>query len=338
MTAKSIKKLITLISFLALMGSSSPIFAQLVELEILGGGYKIRGPAEINFLSQTTSTSPTTNTLDFQFLGQTTPAEADHNYIMIVDENGGNPFDVTVSSSELKRDETLVTTSLGGSTSSELKVAGTTEFTIGDTFILPEIGNDVYKIVSIPDIDTLVIEGTFAGGPPPDGTTVSRYVDCEISPKRCIPLSDFSISNGNTVDTVFGDSTDYQKNSQTNELVSFMGSSTTIAGSTGNTLKVDNANKFTSNETITFPASSGVSPLTNTISTVDDGNTITLLVPFTAPPAAGINVKTGTRTLTLGNGNGAAPGQWKIYPVLQNIISAGQIPGTYQAILNFTIV
>ncbi len=338
MTARSIKKIVTFISFIALIGNSSPLFAQLLELEILGGGYKIRGPAEINFASQTTSTSPTTNTLDFEFLGETTPSEADHNYIMIVDENGGNPFDVTVTTSELKRNETLVTTSISGSTESAIKVAGTAEFTVGDTFILPEIGNDVYKITSIPDLNTLVIEGVFAGGPPPADTTVSRYVDCTISPKRCIPLNNFSISNGDTVETVFGSSSDYQKNSQTNSLTSFMGAATTIAGSTGNTLKVDDATKFTSNENIIFPSSSGVLPLTNTISTVDDGNTITLLVPFTSAPAAGIDVKSSIRTLTLGNGNGAAPGQWKIYPVLQDTIAAGQIPGTYEAILNFTIV
>ncbi len=341
MKIQTLKKWISLVSFLALLGNATPIFAQWVELEILGGGYKLRGPSEINFATVSTSTNISTNELDFRDIGETTPSQSENNFLLVIDENGGNPFDVTVTSNDLKKEDPLVTMTLPDSTGNTLKVVSSNGFLPGDTFIFPNYTPDtgIYEIASVPDETTVVITSTFAGGAPPLDITVSRYVDCEITPKKCIALAGFSIKNGSGVETVYGNSNDFVINSQTNEYVPFKAAATTIAGSSGTTLKVDNSEEFFNSEGISFPSDSGVLPLDNIISTVDDNNTITLQYPFTSAPAAGVQVKsTNARSLTLGNGNGASPGQWKIYPVIRDVIPAGQLPGTYQSTLNFTIV
>jgi len=340
MTAKLVKKIVTVISFLLMIGNCSPIYAQLVELEILGGGYKLRGPSEINFATQTTSTSPASNTLDFRDIGDTTPSQSSNNFLMIIDENGGNPFDITVTSQELKRNEPLVTRTTTGSTASQLKVANSSGFLADDTFVFSGFGGShVYKIASVPDSTTINIEGTFYDQPIPAAIDINRYVDCSISPRRCIPLNNFLINHGATIDTVNGNSNDFQTNSQTGDFTPFIGQTTTIAGSSGNSLKVSDSSQFLPSESITFASDSGTVPLTNTIATISDDHTIILQNSMTTPPAAGTTVDSSSiRTLTLGNGTGAAPGEWKIYPVLKNTISAGQLPGTYETVLNFTIV
>lgn len=340
MDKNKFKKLVSLISFVILIGNANTLFAQLVELEILGGGYKIQGPSQIIFPTLTTSTSSTVNEISFSDIGETTPDQSDNNYLMIVDENGGNPFDVTITATELKRSEILNTNTIAGSTATELKVNSTTGFISGDTVELPNFEpGTVYTVDSVVDGNTLLLETGFQGGLPGADEEVNRVVDCEISPKKCIPLSSFHIKNGITIDTVYGASSDFSTNSETNSYVPFIGQTTTIADSSGVTLKVSDANVFFPNEDISFAADSGVSPLVNTISAISDANTIILETPFTSAPSENIIVESeNIRTLTLGNGTGASPGQWKIYPYLQDTLSAGQLPGTYETTLNFTIV
>lgn len=340
MNKNKFKKLVSLISFVVLISNANTLFAQLVELEILGGGYKIQGPSQIIFPTLTTSTSSATNELSFSNIGDTTPEQADNNYLMIIDENGGNPFDVTISATELKRSEALSTTTIAGSTATELKVNSTNGFISGDTVELPNFeSGTLYIIDSVVDGNTLLLETGFPGALPGADEEVNRIVDCDISPKKCIPLSSFHIKNGITIDTIYGSQNDFTTNSETNSYVPFIGQTTTIADSSGVTLKVSDANVFFPNENISFPSDSGVSPLTNTISSISDANTLILETPFTSAPGENVIVESGdVRTLTLGNGTGASPGQWKIYPYLQDTLSAGQLPGTYETTLNFTIV
>lgn len=341
MKTATFKKLITVTSFILLLGNSTPLFAQLVELEILGGGYKLRGPAEISFPTQTTTTSTRTNVVSFSDIGSTTPSQADKNFLMVIDENGGNPFDVTVTTTELKRHEYLNTTSLAGSSTTELKVSDTTGFLEGDTFTITGYATpgDIYQVGSVLDTNTLVLAAPFTLPAPDAGLSVDRMVDCNISPKKCITLNNFAIKNGETIDTVYGGTDDFTLNFQTNDYASFKGGTTTLAGSETNTLYVEDAFQFNDGENITFPINSGIDPLTNTIDYVNDANSVVLINPFITPPSSGVTVLSlDIRNLSLGNGTGAAPGQWKIYPFLQNTLNAGQLPGTYEAVLNFTIV
>lgn len=342
MEKANFKKLVTIVAFLLLAGNATPLFAQLVELEILGGGYKLRGPSEIAFPSLSTTTSDRTSVVSFANIGESTPSQSDYNYLLIIDENGGNPFDVTVTTTELKRDETLQTTTAAGSLDNQLKVTSTTGFFAGDSLSIVEYGDeeDYYQVESVNDETTLTLTTDFVPALPPDpGLTVNRIVRCDLSPKRCISLDNFAIRNGNSFELVHGNAEDFELNSQTFEYTAFRGATTTLTGSSGVDLYVADAYQFNGGEEITFPLDSGVEPLTNFVDMVVDENTIMLLDPFISPPQENIRVESvEIRSLTLGNGTGASPGQWKIFPYLQNTIPAGQLPGTYEGVLNFTIV
>lgn len=337
-----LKKLALIISICVLALNSTPLFAQVVYLDILGGGYKIQGPSQINFPSVNSSISETNNSLSFNNLGETTPSEANHNYLKIIDENGGNPFDVTVSASEIKRSELLETNTITGSTTTTLRVDSTTGFYSGDTFAFTTDLSTIYTVTAITNPTTLEVSPNMPS-PPTSGLTIRRVVDCQISPRKCIPLSNFTITNQNreatSVNTINGASSDFTLNTQTDEAIAFKGYGTTLAGSTGTTLKINSANNFLVGEVITFDSISGTTPATNTIVSIDDNETITLRNSMSVPPASGVIVQSvSARTLTLGNGTGLAPGEWNISPALGNVIPAGQMPGLYETTLNFTIL
>lgn len=335
------KKIIVLISSILLIGNATPIFAQLVELEILGGGYKLRGPSQISFPTLSTTTSTRNNIVSFADIGENDPLQSENNYLLIIDENGGNPFDVTVTTSELKRNETLQTTTIAGSADDQLKVENTSGFTGGDTIFIDSFDgeNDYHLVQSVDDGTTLTLSESFSPSAPGAGLTVNRIVRCDVSPKRCISLANFAIRHGETLETVYGGENDFSLNSQTDQYASFRGAATTLANSSGLNLYVDDAYQFSVGELISFPLDSGVLPPTNTVDMIIDENTLLLTDIFTSAPAAGIRVESlDIRSLSLGSGSGAAPGQWKIYPFLQNTIPAGQLPGTYEGILDFTIV
>lgn len=337
-----LKKLVLSLSVCALITNSAPLFAQVVYLDILGGGYKIQGPSQINFSAVNSSISEISNILSFSDLSQTTPSEAEHNYLKIIDENGGNPFDVTVSASEIKRSELLETNTTSGSTASSLRVDSTTGFYNGDTFAFTTDLSTIYTITAVTNPTTLQVTPSFLLAPT-SGLTIRRLVDCQISPKKCIPLSNFTITNQSSevsqVSTINGESSDFTLNAQTNDAIAFKGDGTTLAGSSGTTLKINSANNFLVGETIAFDNSSGVTPPTNVIVSIDDNETITVRDTMSVPPASDVIVESvSSRTLTLGNGTGLAPGEWNINPVLGNTIPAGQMPGLYETTLNFTIL
>lgn len=341
MNKNLIKKLALILGVITLIGNATPLFAQVVYLQILGGGYRLRGPSQINFVTLTASTFANTSNVNFRNIGANTPSEADNNFLLIIDENGGNPFDVTVSASELKRNELLEATTIAGSINTTLKVNSTVGFLPGDTLILIGIEGGPYTVESIADNQTIILE-TSVGAVSAD-ITVRRVVDCQLSPRKCIPLSNFYIrnydDNGADIEAVFGNANDISLNPQTGSYFPFKGQSTTITGSSGTTLLVNDTSTFLPNESIIFPSDSGINPLSNVIVSIDDNNTITLQDPFVIAPTSDIVVESATaRTLTLVNGTGASPGQFKVFPSLQDVVPAGQMQGLYESTLNFTIV
>jgi hypothetical protein len=336
----TVKKLAFLLSLSTLIWNISPIFAQTLEVEILGGGYKLRGPATINFATISASKNDNQSTLNFVDLGS-----SDRNYLEIIDENGGNPFDVTVGTSPFIRSELLDTNIAADSTTTSIKVTSSTGFFEGDNFTI--VGTDLGNrtITGVPDSTTIEISPALSS-PPAEGQIFRRVVDCNLNSKKCIPLKDFSIANNDTqtaVTVVNGSGADLTMSTQTDTQKAFGGSTTTIAGSTGSTLKVADSSVFDIGEDITFGNPAAVTPeavpTLGTVASIDDPNTITLAAPFSTSPIDGVTVaSTSSRSLTLVNGSGAAPSDIKIYPQIQMNISAGQMPGTYETTLNFTII
>lgn len=279
MNTRTIKKLAFLLSFSTLIWNVTPIFAQTLEIEVLAGGYKLRGPSTINFASVSASKNTNQSILNFADLNGTNSTENTNNYLEIIDENGGKPFNVTVSATSFVRNESLP-------------------------------------------------------------------IDCNLNPKKCIPLSNFSFANndGYTATTIInGNSEDFTTNAQTNSLKAFSGRTTTIAGSTGSTLKVADSSVFDVGENITIGNATSPTPdaipSSATILSIDDDNTITTSIPFSTTPAEGIIVtSTSSRSLSLADGTGAAPSDIKIYPQIQINIPAGQMPGVYETTLSFTII
>lgn len=345
------KKLLAILSVLFLAAKSTPILASIIEIEILGGGYKLRGPSQISFTPVTTSTSDNSNFISFRNTNETEPNET-NNFLKIIDENGGNPFDVTISAEEIKRHEPLITTTISGSTTDTIKVADTTGYYAGDNITIidpnggPELtnqtGGTVFTINQIIDINTIELVDTLNISPLA-GFTFNRVVDCELNPRKCISLDNFSITNydgyGDVKETINGNQNDLNTNSETDVYQTFNIEYETITGSNGNTLLLTNTGGFRVDETIKFPLESGVLPLTNTIISIEDENTITLRDAFTSAPGASIPVTLTTpRTFTLANGTGLQPGEWKIFPALQITIPAGQMPGSYETVLNLAIL
>lgn len=338
-----IKKIALVLGCITLLSNATPLFAQIVELHVLGGGYKIYGPSQINFAEASTSAFPSTQQADMRDILLEHQGDGTDSYGMrVIDENGGNPFDVTVTVSEMKRSEALETTTLTGSNNTTLKVVSSIGFQAGDTIIIDGLFESSFTIDSIVDTTTIELTSPFGLTLDP-GVTVSRIVDCELTPRKCLSLSGLFIrnfdDNGNPIDVINGSGADLSLNAQTNLYTAFMGETTTIDGSSGSTLMVNDSSSFFLNERITFPSISGVWPQINTIVSIDNANQITLQTPFTTAPGSDINVKSAApRTLTLVNGTGAEPGQFIIYPSLQEILPAGQMSGLYQSTLSFTIV
>ncbi len=72
----------------------SPVFAQQVFIEILGGGYRLDGPSLIDFPAQTASVTEV-KTSERSIRDITDPKS----YLLITDENGGSTFDIQISAS-----------------------------------------------------------------------------------------------------------------------------------------------------------------------------------------------------------------------------------------------
>lgn len=92
--------LLTLMTFGLLALNFTPAFAQITEIDILGGGYSLQSPATLDFGNVTAS-----------FTNQQTELAPRDNseYLLITDRNGGNDFNVTVQSSDFTDESTLET-------------------------------------------------------------------------------------------------------------------------------------------------------------------------------------------------------------------------------------
>ena len=92
---------------LALFGLNfTPVMAQVMEIEVIGGGYRLQGPDVIQFPNLTASLEAQKSTRDIRELDAQNEesAETDHakDYLYISDMNGGNAFNVSVSSTDLE--------------------------------------------------------------------------------------------------------------------------------------------------------------------------------------------------------------------------------------------
>lgn len=349
MKVSTIKKIIRTISFIVLIGSSGTIFAQILELEILGGGYKLEGPTNIVFTALNTGAASNTNTINFDDIGETAPSQAENNFLKVTDENGGNPFDIMISADEIKKSDPLETTVTPGSSNETINVTSSTGFQQDDTvyIVAPEDVNTITPSTPIYTISAITaptsITLTEAISPPDSGNLVIRTIDCDYSPKKCIPLKNLKIRNtdGTSIaEAINGNIADFSLNSETNAMRKFGYSTRTLAGSSGSTLKVEDSSGFDiNNEIIKFPRNTNIVPLENEIISITDGNTIILANPMTTAPEAGVEVRSKeSRDITLANGTGAAPGEFIFKPSMQITVDAGQTPGTYTTTLYLTIV
>lgn len=84
----------------------TPVMAQVMEVEVIGAGYRLRGPDVIQFTSLPASLAEQESIIDIRTLDpqdeeSLESAEA-NDYLAIEDQNGGNIFGVTVSATGLE--------------------------------------------------------------------------------------------------------------------------------------------------------------------------------------------------------------------------------------------
>ncbi len=98
------KKIAPIIVLLLFSLNFSPVFAQVMEIEVLGGGYRLRGPNLIPFDNVQASFQSAESTKDIRDINPQNEESIENDqaldYIAIEDQNGGNPFQVTVRASD----------------------------------------------------------------------------------------------------------------------------------------------------------------------------------------------------------------------------------------------
>lgn len=94
MKNKSMYKLITTISLGLFALNFTPVLAQVMEIEVIGGGYHLKGPETLTFAPVTAQFSDQESTINIR----NTDPDIDEEYLEISDENGGRPFSVSVVS------------------------------------------------------------------------------------------------------------------------------------------------------------------------------------------------------------------------------------------------
>jgi hypothetical protein len=105
MQNRSIKIWLVVINLLLFGLTFTPVLAQVMEVEIIGGGYRLRGPDTITFPNVTASFEAQESMRDIRDLHEqneedpTSTTASD--YVLIEDQNGGNIFDITVSATNL---------------------------------------------------------------------------------------------------------------------------------------------------------------------------------------------------------------------------------------------
>lgn len=343
MKNKIIRKIITTLGISILFINTTPIFAQILEVQIIGAGYKVLTPNQLNFPIINTSTEDTTTNIETRniFL-QKDKSNQDRYGFQIIDENGGNPFDVLITTDEFKLSETTKT--IQGSNNKTLKVASAEIFEVGNKLLIPSIFNNTeFTVNSITLPDTVEIVENEDLSIVPEDTDIIKIINCNDNQNKCISLDNFSIKNidGLSPDfnTLNGNQNDLQLHSSTNSYVSFKGKAITTTGSINQTLNVDSTSNLFVGEEIIFPSDSGVNPLINKITEIVSPTSFKVETNFIVPPTTGIKLYSkNIRTLTLANSTGEEPGIFEIYPVLQLTVPAGQKNGLYQTTLNLTIL
>lgn len=92
---------------IALFGLNfTPVMAQVMEIEVIGGGYRLQGPDVIQFPNLTATLDAQQSTRDIRDLDAQNEESAEtvhaKDFIYISDMNGGNAFNVSVSSTDLE--------------------------------------------------------------------------------------------------------------------------------------------------------------------------------------------------------------------------------------------
>jgi hypothetical protein len=84
----------------------TPAMAQVLEIEVLGGGYRLKGPDVIGFSSLSASFAPQESIRDIRDLDpqneETSSSAEAKDYLYIGDLNGGNAFNVGVDATDLE--------------------------------------------------------------------------------------------------------------------------------------------------------------------------------------------------------------------------------------------
>ena len=94
------EKLLTIITLGLFCLNFTPAFAQILEFEVIGGGYRVLGPETLQFGSVTASFDAQNNLLEIHSLsgGNCNHADATGDHCLIItDENGGLPFQVQMT-------------------------------------------------------------------------------------------------------------------------------------------------------------------------------------------------------------------------------------------------
>jgi len=91
-----IYKLLSLVSLGLFALNFTPVLAQVMEIEVVGGGYHLKGPDTLNFSPVTAQFANQSTTLDVRQADPGGPEE----FLEIRDENGGRPFSVSVVASD----------------------------------------------------------------------------------------------------------------------------------------------------------------------------------------------------------------------------------------------
>jgi hypothetical protein len=96
---------------LALFGLNfTPVLAQVLEVEVIGGGYRLVGPETISFPKVMASLEAQSSIQDIRDLNeqdeQNPQSTTASDYILIEDRNGGNAFNVTVKADDFTDQQT----------------------------------------------------------------------------------------------------------------------------------------------------------------------------------------------------------------------------------------
>jgi hypothetical protein len=105
MQKNTLNKLILFVTLGLFALNFSPVLAQTMEIEVIGGGYRLRGPDTITFNPVPASFTVTQSVkdiraLDIQNEEDIATATQARDFISVEDRNGGNPFQVTIVASD----------------------------------------------------------------------------------------------------------------------------------------------------------------------------------------------------------------------------------------------